>query len=57
MALSVVSYVCDLWTTKKQENKVHTLEMAFLREITRCSKPDNVRNEDIKEELQAFNLN
>ena len=40
MAVPVLSYGCELWTTsKKQDSKIHASEMSLSRGVKRCSKP------------------
>lgn len=58
MAIPVISYGSEMWTaTKKQESKIQASEMKFLRGVKGCTKLDHIRNEEIREELEIFNLN
>ena len=48
LAVSVLSYVCELWTTTKKQDKRKTgLEIVFLKGVKRRSKLDRIRNEAI----------
>ena len=43
--------------TKEIKNRIQTLEMKFLRKIKGCTKQNRLRNDNIREELQAFSIN
>lgn len=58
MAEPTLSYGSELWTvTKKQESKIQASEMKFLRQVKGCTRQDRIRNEEIRGELDIYNMN
>ena len=58
MAEPVLSYGSELWTvTKRQESRIQASEMKFLRQVKGCTRRDCIRNEDIRRELNVYNMN
>ena len=58
MAKPVLSYGSELWTmTKRQESRIQASEMKFLRQVKGCTRRDCIRNEDIRRELNVYNMN
>lgn len=58
MAVPTLAYGSETWTlTKKQQSKIQTTEMKFLRNVKGCTKRDLITNENIREELEIFNIN
>ncbi|XP_039301198.1 uncharacterized protein LOC120356339 [Nilaparvata lugens] len=58
MAAPVLLYGSESWiTTKSQESRLQAAEMRFLRRTKGCDRRDHIRNEDIRRELGAFNMN
>ncbi|KAJ4447240.1 hypothetical protein ANN_09244 [Periplaneta americana] len=58
MAVPTLAYGNETWTlTKKQQSKIQTTEMKFLRNVKGCTKRDLITNENIREELEIFNIN
>jgi hypothetical protein len=52
------TYGSEIWTlTKKQEARIETAEMNFLRSVAGYKRIDQMRNSKIREELKIFNLN
>ena len=49
MAITTLLYSSETWVLKKKdEQKIHTVEMKFLRSVTRCNRQDRIRNEEIR---------
>lgn len=57
MAVPVLSYECELLTNTKKQSKIQASELMFLKLVKRCSSLDQIRNEDIREELRVSDLN
>jgi hypothetical protein len=52
MAIPVLLYGCETWTLRKTDwNRIQAAEMKYLRTLKGCSKIDQLRNEDIRNEL------
>jgi hypothetical protein len=57
MTVPILTYGSKIWTIiKKQEAKIETVEMKFLRNEAGCTRKDQTRNTKIREELNIFNL-
>ena len=56
MAVSVLSYRCELWTTTKKQKVKYSPQKWRLRGIQRYCKLDRIKKEAGREELQVFNL-
>jgi hypothetical protein len=55
MAVPIFTYGPKILTiTRKQEEKVETAEIKFLRSIAGYTRKDQIRNTKIKEELNIF---
>ena len=58
MAVPTITYGSEVWvTSKKQEQRIQTQEMKFLRRVKGCTRLDRIRNEDIRRELNVDSLN
>ena len=42
---------------KSHKTRIQAAEIKFLRSVKSCSKQDRFRNEEIREELEIYNLN
>lgn len=52
MVKSVVTYAADVWTlSMREKQKLHSLEMDYLRRSARISRLDRVRNKDIRDKM------
>jgi hypothetical protein len=52
MAIPVLLYGCEIWTLKKRDwNRIQAAEMKYFRPVKGCTKIDQLRNEDIWNEL------
>jgi hypothetical protein len=52
MAIPVLLYGCETWTLKKIDwNRIQAAEMKYLRTVKSCTEIDQLRNEDIQNEL------
>lgn len=57
MAVPMLLYGSEFWTlTKSEEKRIAVIEMRFLRSIAGYTLLDKKRNEDIRLELNIFNL-
>lgn len=57
MAVPALLYGSESWiTTTKHESKIQAAEMKFLRRVKGCTRMDQIRNEDIREELQIYSI-
>ena len=54
--MAVPLYCCMGVNYGQQESRIQGSDIAFLLGVKKCSKPDNIRNVVIREELQVFNL-
>ncbi|KAK7861914.1 hypothetical protein R5R35_009378 [Gryllus longicercus] len=58
MAAPVLLYGSESWIMKKRDqSKLQAAEMRFLRKVKGCIKQDQIRNEDIRKELDIYNIN
>jgi hypothetical protein len=49
---STLIYGCETWTLRKGDwNTIQATEMKYLRKVKRCTRLDQIRNEDIRNEL------
>jgi hypothetical protein len=52
MAVPVLSYVSETWTPRKRDwNRIQAAEMKYLRAVKGCTRSDQIRNRDIRNEL------
>jgi hypothetical protein len=52
MAVPVLSYGSETWTLRKRDwNRIQAAEMKYLRTVKGCTRLDQIRNEDIRNEL------
>jgi hypothetical protein len=52
MPLPVLLYGSETWTLRKREwNRIQAAEMKYLRTVKGCIRFDQIRNEDIRNEL------
>jgi hypothetical protein len=52
MAVPVLLYGIETWTPRKRDwNRIQAAEMKYLRTIKGCTRLDQIRNEDIRNEL------
>jgi hypothetical protein len=52
MAVPVLLYDRETWTLRKRDwNRIQAAEMKYLRTVKRCTRLDQIRNEDIRNEL------
>ena len=57
MYAPIILYGSEFWTlTKEDERKIEAAEMIFLRSVAGYTKLDKKRSEDIRTELNIFNL-
>jgi hypothetical protein len=57
MTVPTFTYESQIWSlTIKQEARIETAEMNFLRSVADCKRTDQI-NSKITEELNIFNLN
>jgi hypothetical protein len=55
-AVPALTYGSEIWAiTKKQEGKIETAEMKFLRSVAGYTRKGQIRNTTIREELNIFN--
>lgn len=58
MAVPAALYSSETWTmTSRDKSRLQAAEMRFLRSVLGVTKRDRIRNEDIRNQLQIFNLN
>ncbi|KAJ4438429.1 hypothetical protein ANN_14374 [Periplaneta americana] len=58
MALPVLTYGSESWIIKERDkSKLQAAEMRFLRRVKGCTRRDLIRNEDIRKELNIYNIN
>lgn len=56
MAMPILIYDSESWFRSQNEtNKIQASKMKFLT-IKGCSRKDKIRNEDIKKELNIYNI-
>jgi hypothetical protein len=57
MAVPTLTYGSEIWTItkKKQEEKIETAEIKFLKRVAGYRRKDQIRNTEIREELNIFN--
>jgi hypothetical protein len=52
MAVPVLLYGSETWTPRKRDwNRILAAEMKYLRTVKRCTILDQIRNEDIRNEV------
>jgi hypothetical protein len=52
MAVPVLLYGSETWTPRKRDWKIiQEAEMKYLRTVKRCTRLDQIRNEDMRNEL------
>jgi hypothetical protein len=52
MAVPVILYGSETWTPRKRDwNRIQAAEMKYLRTVKRCTRLDQIRNEDIRNDL------
>jgi hypothetical protein len=52
MAFPVLLYGSETWTPRKRDwNRIQEAEIKYLRTVKGCNKLDQIRNEDIRNEL------
>jgi hypothetical protein len=52
MAVPILLYGSKTWTLRKRDwKRIQTAEMKYLRKVKRCTRLDQIRNEDIRNEL------
>ncbi|KAJ4428996.1 hypothetical protein ANN_25992 [Periplaneta americana] len=58
MAVPVLTYGSKSWIIKERDkSKLQAAEMRFLRRVKGCTRRDLIRNEDIRKELNIYNIN
>ncbi|RZF44869.1 hypothetical protein LSTR_LSTR004494 [Laodelphax striatellus] len=58
MAAPVLLYGSESWiTTKPLESRLQAAEMRFLRKVKGCDRRDQIRNDDIRTELNVYSMN
>jgi len=51
-AVPVLLYGSETWTLRKRDwNRIQAAEMKYLRTVKGCTRLDQIRNEDIRNEL------
>jgi hypothetical protein len=57
MAVSALLYGSECWTMGKKDTQTpQAAEMRFLRSVKGCTRLDKIRNEDIRKNLECFQL-
>jgi hypothetical protein len=57
MAVPVLFYGIETWTLIKRDwNRIQAAEMKYLRTLKECIRLDQIRNEDIRNELGISSL-
>lgn len=57
MAVPTLIYGSESWTiTKKEESRIQSAEMKFMRYVRRCTKADKIKNETIRSDLNIFSV-
>jgi hypothetical protein len=52
IAVPVILYGSETWTLRKRDwNRIQAAEMKYLRTVKGCASLDQIRNEDIRNEL------
>jgi hypothetical protein len=52
MSVPVLLYDIERWTLRKRDwNRIQAAEMKYLRTVKGCTRLDQIRNEDIRNEL------
>ena len=58
MATPVLTYGCETWTTRTRDRqRIQAAEMKFLRQTKGCTLLDHIRNNDIRRDLNIYNIN
>ena len=58
MATPVLTYGSETWTVRKRDaQRIQTAEMKFLRKTKGCTIMDHIRNEQIRKDLNIYNVN
>jgi hypothetical protein len=53
----ILIYGSEAWVlSKREEIKIQSSEMLFLRSVKGCSRIDRIKNDDIQQELNMFTL-
>lgn len=57
MAVPVLMFGSESWILQERDrSKIQSAEMKFLRRVKGCTKMDQIRNEDIREELNIYSI-
>ncbi|KAJ4447044.1 hypothetical protein ANN_09033 [Periplaneta americana] len=57
MAVPTLIYGSESWTTtKKEESRIQSAEMKFMRYVRRYTKADKIKNETIRSDLNIFSV-
>jgi hypothetical protein len=57
MAVTVLLYDSGTWTPRKRDwNRIQGAEMKYLKTVKGCTRLDQIRNEDIRNELGIYPL-
>ena len=56
MAAAVFIYGSEIWVFKKNQNRIQSVEITFLR-TKGCRRLDCLRNDEIRKELHIFSMN
>ena len=58
MATPMLTYGSETWTiTKKDQSRIQSAEMKFLRKVKGCTLEDQIKNSEIRKELNIFCMN
>jgi hypothetical protein len=58
LAAPILMYGCETWAhSQRGMNKIQTAEMRFLRKVKGCTGLDIIINEDIRADLNIYNIN
>jgi hypothetical protein len=58
IAVTVLLYGSETWTLRKRDwNRIQAAEIKYLRTVKGCTRLDQIRNEDIRNELGISPLN
>jgi hypothetical protein len=57
ISVPILIYGSEAWVlSKREESKIQSSEMLFLRNVKGCSRIDRIKNDDIRQELSIFTL-
>lgn len=58
MVVPILTYGSETWVPSKLDrSKIQAAEMRFLRRVKGCTRLDRIRNDDVRNALNIYNLN